>query len=152
MHPEKKEMELYYDGLLEEEKRKAVENHLKNCEECSEYLEFIALTGKILKEKYRVNNSCERAVKNIIDEIKAPLKHDRKKFYSFNKIFALSISAAASIAVFILYFFIFGNRGLSERVCQVDYVYSDNASMVINMDNDEKIVWIMDENEGVNEL
>ena len=83
---------LYIEGLVSEETKKKIEEHLKKCDKCSEILKSINKDEEIIIEEQKDNSSNEvKCIKNI------------KRKIMFKIVMAVLITAISIISVFGIY-------------------------------------------------
>lgn len=133
--PELNELELYYAGKLDEEKRFAVENHLADCEACRDYLDGLS----VLPEHTDLN-SIEKKLKKEVHHLLYPEKKNRFVAFSYKKLaVAASILFVLGISLFLMQRFEKHPAQITEQLIpkptlQVD----DTIAMVENRGEETK--------------
>jgi len=104
--PELQKLEMYSAGLLSDNERFAIENHLLDCEICSDYVEGLSL----ISNSINIDNA-ENEIKEHIHKILYP---EKKRF--IGSVFYKRMAVAASVLILITAsIFVYYHHNLSTK-------------------------------------
>ncbi len=152
-------LQQYHDGVLDTESTHAwlreFEAHLPSCPQCRQGLASLKTLKGLLHEEMR-----QAAEAPFLKDLETRVlsRIQREKILPFPEIRFLNFSKAiAAAAVFLIalggywHFQYNGKNSLASsgkhEACEVDYFYSQTQENVVyyNVDDDTKVIWVLDE-------